>query len=611
MKRFDSVVPYLPFLYLVGALSALAMVIAIGVVSTPLEGIANSGHAASILRGLLALPMPIALALYLGVPWRRAEFWIIVLLVGSLMIATAPLFVCVLIAIAIYLLFRPFLPTTTSEKENISSRNLLVWTIGIAAFTFALRLLVLNEPFERDLMVYAMVASSWLEGMVLYTDTWDHKPPGLYVAYAIAIGIFGQSPNAMLALGITTFTITLLGIKGAAERLYGPSAAVIAMLVWAAFGNDLILQAQQPNVEVFMNACLVWALVFLLSVAEDQQKYGSILAAGVLFFVASTFKQISVFPAFLIAIWLIWLSFSDSSKPMIRSLVRATGSVALFAIPGLLGWLLIFGVFYFSGHFGEFMYGAFGYNQSHAGSIFSNFRHMAFRDVTHPYYITIFLLLVLMSFSLTNRKFSLLICAVYIGGIIMVGAPGKNFHHYYQLLLPAMAIGIGVHVAKLVPGNKILGTALILLAPIWISFGYFTSPERVSFVKYDEFGHGGMFREAREVGKWLSKNMTSNDKVFHWGAEPGVYFWSGNPIEYRFSYSYPLFKGPRAEEFTEQVLSKIRCDSPEIVVASVSMVKSDHLISAFIDDNYLPYAQAPSFDFFQIWERRTVQPVCR
>jgi hypothetical protein len=36
------------------------------------------------------------------------------------------------------------------------------------------------------LTTYAVIAHEMLDGKQLYSDLWDHKPPGVHVTYAVA-----------------------------------------------------------------------------------------------------------------------------------------------------------------------------------------------------------------------------------------------------------------------------------------------------------------------------------------------------------------------------------------------------------------------------------------
>lgn len=111
-----------------------------------------------------------------------------------------------------------------------------------------------------------------------------------------------------------------------------------------------------------------------------------------------------------------------------------------------------------------------------SGSIPRNILTMAQRDIVHTCHMAAFLGLTLLSATFRDRRVALLMASVYLGCAVMVAAPGRNFPHDYQLLLPVMAVGYGAHMAAIVPARKRVVDALLTLAPIWIGFGYFTSP---------------------------------------------------------------------------------------------------------------------------------------
>jgi len=68
----------------------------------------------------------------------------------------------------------------------------------------------LEEPLERDLTTYAYIAHSLIDGNELYTELWDHKPPGVFLLYMLAEMVGGYDQHSIVALGIV-FTI-LAGI---------------------------------------------------------------------------------------------------------------------------------------------------------------------------------------------------------------------------------------------------------------------------------------------------------------------------------------------------------------------------------------------------------------
>ena len=608
MRILEAVAIRLPYLYLLGATSLLVVVVGVGLVPTPLSDLADDKNFALTLRSMMALPVPVLLASYFGISVRNPVLWILSFCAAYLMAVPVPFVAVGLICLLLCTILLFFNPVRLDALQSERKPKVFLAVAGAILFTMLLRVLVIEEPFERDLMVYAVVAQGWLEGLSLYSNAWDHKPPAIYFVYASALFVFGQKATAIFAIGMATFVVTLFGVKSVAQQLAGPRAGYAAVLVWAIVGNDPMLQAQQPNVEVFVNACLIWALALLVPVAKTPEKLGNVLGAGVLLFVATMFKQIAVFPALTVAFWLAYLSVDRQASYTSKFLWGAVKPVILFALPGLLGWGAVFLGYYVNGNFDEFLYGAFEYNQAYAGSLLLNFNGLAFRAVSHPLYVTIFFFLMVLAGTMRDKNAGLLIIAVCFGLAAMIAAPGNNFFHYYQFFLLVVAVGSGAVLARLASPRKILVAVLILFAPVWVSFGYFTSGDRLVSVKYGAHAHGGESVEAKRIGRWLVQNAPSDSRMFHWGAHPGVYFWSASSNQYRFSYSFPLMFGPRADEFTEEVLSDLSLNPPEVVVISTNMIGEEHPLSFFLNENYVRDPDAPSFQFFEIRKRTISTP---
>lgn len=608
MRVLEAVAIRLPYLYLLGAAGLIVAVAVVGLVPTPLSYVADDKNFALTLRSIVSLPIPILLASYFGVSVRNPSLWILSICAAYLMAVPLPFAVVGLFCLLLCAVILIFNPARTETPESERTPKVLPAVAGAILFTMLLRGLAIEEPFERDLMVYAVVAQGWLEGLSLYSGAWDHKPPAIYFVYALALFVFGQNAVAIFVVGVATFVVTLLGVKSVAQQLAGPRAGYAAVLVWAIVGNDPILQAQQPNVEVFVNACLIWALALLVPVAKTPKKLSNIVGAGVLLFVATMFKQIAVFPALTIALWLAYLSVGRQASNAGMFLWGAVKPVILFALPGLLGWLAVFLGYYANGNFDEFLYGAFAYNQSYAGSLLQNFYKLAFRAVSHPLYVTIFFFSMVLAGAMRDKNTGLLIVGVGFGLVAMIAAPGNNFPHYYQFLLLVVTVGGGLVLARLASPREILVAVCVLFAPVWVSFGYFTSGDRIASVKYGAHAHGGESVEAKKVGRWLERNAPQDTRMFHWGAHPGVYFWSGYLNRSRFSYSFPLMLGPRASEFTEDVLEDLLLNPPEIVVISTNMIGHEHQLSVFLNENYVRDPRAPSFEFFEVRTRKVSKP---
>ena len=135
------------------------------------------------------------------------------------------------------------LPSDQKERPKKYQAVLAAVLILVSiAIVFQVRLHTYNEPLERDLTFYAVVGHELLNERLLYTDLWDHKPPAIYVTYALAELLFGYGINAIFWLGVAAALATLFGLYLCVtwltgERLLGGLTA----LLWGLSCSDLYL----------------------------------------------------------------------------------------------------------------------------------------------------------------------------------------------------------------------------------------------------------------------------------------------------------------------------------------------------------------------------------
>src|SRR5438270_6683935 len=82
--------------------------------------------------------------------------------------------------------------------------------VGLCGVIFLLRLHTYDEPLERDLTTYAVIAHEMLNGKNLYSDLWDHKPPAIHVTYAAAELIAGYGRNSIFLMNVAAAMATLM-----------------------------------------------------------------------------------------------------------------------------------------------------------------------------------------------------------------------------------------------------------------------------------------------------------------------------------------------------------------------------------------------------------------
>jgi hypothetical protein len=117
----------------------------------------------------------------------------------------------------------------------------------------------------------------------------------------------------------------------------------------------------------------------------------------------------------------------------------------------------------------------------------------------------------------------LVICAVILAVLI----PGKNFAHYFILVIPFLSVAAGIGLAHVLQWRQPLASVALVAVCVLIGFSgwknlkYFTkySPKAVSAAK-----HGEIFLIADHVARYLRDHTRPDDYIFQWGFEPELYF---------------------------------------------------------------------------------------
>ena len=468
-------------------------------------------------------------------------------------------------------------------------------TLFLAVLTVAMaleRLYTFEEAFERDLMVYMVVADRWLDGQSLYADIWDHKPPAIHWTYALFASIFGPTPLAIWVMGVSMSVVTMVGCFVAARRMAGMMAALGAAYVWAFVSADLTLQANQPNVEVFMNATLVWAFALLVPVRNEPPGglvYG---AAGILLALSSLYKYVAVVPAILMALtcavdrWYLYRRFPAALKPLI-----VIGGI------GVAVWAAVFGLFWLGGTHGAFLDAVFGYNRAYAGNYFETILRSL-----NPYeqpsqvlvsYVPLFVLIVSFSslcFLRREAAVDRLFASYFFGAVLMVVLPGQFFPHYYQLLLPLLAIGAGLIFSRTASGREPIYIALLVTSFLFVvaARGAQVNVSLMEIASFKYGRHGVESEETRQMADWINRTQPAEAHIYHWGAEPGVWFWSGRKPMTGFVFNFPLYgDSDRTRRYIERQIADLEQAPPDLIIAKRHEIAlQDHPIEKWIARRY-------------------------
>ena len=141
-----------------------------------------------------------------------------------------------------------------------------------------------------------------LNGKTLYTQMWDHKPPGIHITYAAAELIAGYGRNSIFLMNLAAALATLIAVYLAGSAAgAGQFGSLTAAALWALISGDINVEGNQPNTEVFLNAFLTAAFAVFVRTQKPGLGLWRAIFAGLLLTAASLYKHVVVVPAFFLA----------------------------------------------------------------------------------------------------------------------------------------------------------------------------------------------------------------------------------------------------------------------------------------------------------------------
>ena len=481
--------------------------------------------------------------------------------------------------------------------------------LGLAAFIACVRVLSYDEPLERDLTTYAVIAHEMLQGRDLYSDLWDHKPPLIHLTYATAQVVAGYGSLTVYLLGLGSAVVTLLGVYFAGAALRSNTGdGLWAAAFWAVVCSNVGLQANQPNSEAFVNACL--ACAFALWVRDDVRMRQSVrfVIVGVLLALATLYKNTAIAAAFFLAV--AHLSFPPGGEPRKRAL-RPVGIVAGV---GALVWFTVCGYFAAQGRFQPFYDAVFAYNLSYTGGAPSIWDALV-RSLWYPYFLKFFLPLILAFLAGAaaglirgpRRPWALFV-AFGVGAQMAVALHGRLDQHYFQVWLPPLAISGGWVIGCLTESTRrrtrwcVWAGALAILAALFgRDFRYhLLGPQMLTKMKYLE---GTLFVESRELGEGLEGLLADGETFYEWGNETGIYYASRRRPPTGVIYNWPLLKGPLAAKLSARVVADLERERPELLILPPKYVRA-HRVFEEIRPGYVALPVNPKWGSFMLLARR-------
>jgi 4-amino-4-deoxy-L-arabinose transferase-like glycosyltransferase len=435
----------------------------------------------------------------------------------------------------------------------------------------------LSVPLERDEGDYAYIAQRMLEGDVPYRDAFDQKPPGVYVAYATAFVVFGESIEGIRILLWVATAAAAFALHALVRVLAGPLAAAFALLVFALASGDPNLQGHAANTENWMLLPLVLAALAAVTGWREGGRWRW-LACGGCAALACWLKQVAVTDACLYAAAIGGDAVIGRPGPTARELARRgalfVGGAALVSTPVLL---------YFAAHgaFAAFVDAVFLHNLEYAqaSSIEQGLENLAGAIAFQAPSLTVVWALALLGWLLPQGGPARMRYALGLWWLVSLAGTSLGLYfrpHYFLQALPALSALAGVGAAGLAARAAAPATALRRATVAGLAVVVFGAPLAVhratlcaaspDAIARRLYGFNP-FPESLVIAEHIRHNSHPDDRVFIVGSEPQILFHAQRRSATRYILFYPLtgdYSDARARQ--QEVLDEVRAARPLYVV---------------------------------------------
>jgi 4-amino-4-deoxy-L-arabinose transferase-like glycosyltransferase len=471
-------------------------------------------------------------------------------------------------------------------------------------FAVAVRVRLADMPLERDEGEYAYAGQLLLQGVPPYQAAFNMKLPGTYLAYAVSMAVFGQTPTGIhlgLAL-VNAATIWLMFLLG--RKLLDPAAGAVAAVTYALMSLSPDVLGLAGHATHFVVLPAVGGILVLLRAVETRAvKFH--FAAGILFGVAFVMKQHGVFFGLFGGLYLIWVRYGprllgagngglgSRRAPRLRAgevipvdwgalfkelLCFSAGCVLPYL--GICLWLWAAGVF------PQFWFWTVTYGSKYAAGIplvkADEAISYTLRVVVGPnlvFWLLPWVGALMMWWDKRldeNRRF--LLAALFLFSLASITVGFYFRQHYFIQLLPAVALLIAVGVSRslillqrdqsveLFLALGVVVVAVVAAGAVLIGNGavWFTSAPKKAV---EDIYLSTVFGDARDAADYIARNTTADARIAVIGSEPEIYFYSRRRSATGHIYTYALMEAhPYAAKLQDEMIQQIEAAKPEYVV---------------------------------------------
>lgn len=437
------------------------------------------------------------------------------------------------------------------------SRRQTALLLGIVLGVLCIALPIITYPLGRDQGEFAVLGRGLLWGRTPYIDLWNPKPPAVFYVYALFIGLFGRTTEAIRLIDFALYPLLALLVFDIGRRLMSVAVGLWAALLLGVFyfGETFWTLTQNDGIAMLPMALSAWlALLAVTTVPavtgqEAQRRALLLIFSGVSAGVAIWFKYPFALFAAAVGLWAIARLWPQRRQAVWAVLVFGAGAAAvlvggvlyLAALGALDAWLESVRV--------TSAYTTLGFEprtllETMAASLQFRWLHWG-----------ILVVLALPGLFVFRRRALPLLWLAASVGALLVQAKGYDYH--YLPMLPPLALfgaaGVGWWAARLhqavrrtawahvAQGLLTAGLLLALAGAIWPrAWDYLAGRE--DRAAYDARFIAGEFNagESRRTADYLRERVAVGDSLTIWGFRPEIYYLADLNPATRFMFQFPL-----------------------------------------------------------------------
>jgi len=501
--------------------------------------------------------------------------------------------------------------TPTESPSRTVGRIALMILAAAVLFSIVVRWRLRDMPLERDEGGFAYIGQLLLGGVPPYQLAYDEKLPGIYLAYAGMMAVFGQTAVGihlgLLVVNVATIVLIFFFARDLFDSLAGGIAAAAYSLL-AVSPSVLGMTAHATHFVAFFSVAATWTLWHGL----QREKMPLLLVSGLLFGAAFLMKQHGVFLSGFGAL-MVLIHYAGLRPFCGRKLL---GGLFAFALGVILPYAAVCRWLLWAGVFDRFWFWTVLYSRQHVGLVsLPEGLQIFWAQATHvvsptwPLWIAAFLGAILVGRGKDVRQARWFVYAYFVFSFLCV-CPGLFFRiHYFIVLLPPVAMLGGVAGARLLhfaahwqmggqpdrrrqpvakaqgqrrnagarapvaavsaPGILLWPAIVLLLAAggivVWQQreFSFVWTPTRVCREVYG----ANPFVESPVIAEYLNRHLQPDQQVAVLGSEPQLYFYTKRVAATKYITVHSLMEPqPFASKMQEEMRQEIEEAKPEFLI---------------------------------------------